>query len=312
MYNALEAGLLSSTGYNIWMPIATAANVAQGAAALAFSLSTTDKKQRSVALPASLSAFLGITEPAIFGVNLRHIKLFAAGIIGGAAGGAVAGLLNVSATAYGITGIFGILITTHNTLAYLLVMAVAFAVSFGLTLLFCRTDKKSAKTVGETPENALEADDPSVVRSPLSGRIMALKDVPDATFAEGVLGEGAAVVPSKGEVVAPSDAVVSTLFETHHAIGLTLQNGAELLIHIGINTVELNGEGFSAYVSEGDSVKAGQTLLSFDIPFIESKGYQLVTPVVVTNPDEFASVTAAEGEIKAGETLLSVPARALA
>ncbi len=135
MYNALEAGMISSTGFNTWMPIATAANVAQGAAALAFSLKTKDMKKREMALPASLSAFLGITEPAIFGVNLRFMKPFIAGCIGGAAGALVAGILKVSATAYGITGLFGILITTHNLPAYLLVMAVAFAVSFGLTFV---------------------------------------------------------------------------------------------------------------------------------------------------------------------------------
>ena len=124
MYNALEAGLLSATGFNTWMPIATAANVAQGGAALAFSLKTRNKKQKSVALPASLSAFLGITEPAIFGVNLRFGRPFIAALVGGAAGGLIAGLFKVSATAYGITGIFGLLITTHNILAYLLVMGV--------------------------------------------------------------------------------------------------------------------------------------------------------------------------------------------
>lgn len=144
MYNALEAGLLSADGINIWMPIATAANVAQGAAALAFSLKTKDKKQKAMSLPASLSAFLGITEPAIFGVNLRFMKPFIAGCIGGAAGALVSGVLGVSATAYGITGIFGILITTHNTLAYLAVMAVSFLVSFALTLILYKNTEETA------------------------------------------------------------------------------------------------------------------------------------------------------------------------
>lgn len=141
MYNALEAGLLSANGINTWMPIATAANVAQGAAALAFALKTRDRKQKAVALPASLSAFLGITEPAIFGVNLRFMKPFIAGCIGGAVGGLVAGMLKVGASAYGITGIFGILITTQNLWQYLLVMGVAFTVSFVMSAVLCR-DKK--------------------------------------------------------------------------------------------------------------------------------------------------------------------------
>lgn len=145
MYNALEAGMLSATGGNIWMPIASAANVAQGAAALAFALRTRDAKQKSMALPASLSAFLGITEPAIFGVNLRFFKPFVAGIVGGAAGALVAGWLGVSASAYGITGVFGILITTQCLPQYLISMAVAFAVAFALSALLCGGKKKGSE-----------------------------------------------------------------------------------------------------------------------------------------------------------------------
>lgn len=145
MYNALEAGMLSATGANIWMPIASAANVAQGAAALAFALRTRDAKQKSMALPASLSAFLGITEPAIFGVNLRFFKPFVAGIVGGAAGALVAGWLGVSASAYGITGVFGILITTQCLPQYLISMAVSFAVAFALSALLCGGKKKGSE-----------------------------------------------------------------------------------------------------------------------------------------------------------------------
>ena len=145
MYNALEAGMLSATGANIWMPIASAANVAQGAAALAFALRTRDAKQKSMALPASLSAFLGITEPAIFGVNLRFFKPFVAGIVGGAAGALVAGWLGVSASAYGITGVFGILITTQCLPQYLISIAVAFVVAFALSALLCGGKKKGSE-----------------------------------------------------------------------------------------------------------------------------------------------------------------------
>lgn len=149
MYNALEAGMISANGINTWMPIASAANIAQGAAALAFALKTKDHKQKAMALPASLSAFLGITEPAIFGVNLRFFKPFLAGCIGGAVGGLAAGLLHVSASAYGITGLFGILITTHNLPAYLLVMAIAFAVSFVLTMILYSDKKSPAQPTGK-------------------------------------------------------------------------------------------------------------------------------------------------------------------
>lgn len=148
MYNALEAGMLSATGFDTWMPIASAANVAQGAAALAFALRTRDAKLKNMAFPASLSAFLGITEPAIFGVNMRFFKPFVAGILGGAAGALVAGWLHVSSTAYGITGVFGILITTHNLPQYLLSIAVAFAVAFLVTMLIYRDDKKETANHG--------------------------------------------------------------------------------------------------------------------------------------------------------------------
>lgn len=312
MYNALEAGLLSATNVNTWMPIATAANVAQGAAALAFAIKTKNRKNKSVAFPASLSAFLGITEPAIFGVNLRFVKPFIAGIIGGAAGGLVAGLLHVGASAYGITGVFGVLITTANLWQYLLVMAVAFAVAFLMTLVLYREKKPAAEgpgtSAGETapiPVGALA--DFNAILSPLSGTVVALKDVPDATFAEGVLGDGIAIEPKEGKVVAPCKGTVSTLFDTHHAIGLTLENGAELLVHIGINTVELNGEGYSAFVEEGDQVSPGQTLITFDPDFLRSKGYQTVTPVIVTNSDEYSAITPkAQGEVQVMDPLLEL------
>lgn len=312
MYNALEAGLISSTGFNTWMPIATAANVAQGAAALAFSIKTKDNKQKAIALPASLSAFLGITEPAIFGVNLRFMRPFIAGCIGGAAGGLIAGLFKVSATAYGITGAFGILITTHNIIQYLLVMGVAFAVAFILTMVLYRDKKTETVTENTSADNTTvssssECNSPDKIASPLTGKVVALKDVPDATFAEGILGLGAAVQPSENTVIAPCNAVVSTIFETHHAIGLTLENGVELLIHIGINTVELDGKGFKAFVQDGDSVAKGQKLIAFDKAFIESQGYKTVTPVIVTNADDYSDIIQeANGDIKQLECLLSL------
>ena len=306
MYNALEAGLLSADGVNIWMPIATAANVAQGAAALAFSLKTRDRKQKSIALPASLSAFLGITEPAIFGVNLRFFKPFIAGCIGGAAGGLISGLLHVGATAYGITGVFGILITTSNLVQYLLVMAVAFAVAFIVTMIIYRDKPKDSSAAVPAAGSAAPAAENEIL-SPLAGTAIALSDVPDPTFAQGVLGQGAAVEPSDGKVYAPADAEVSTLFDTKHAIGLTLKNGAELLIHIGINTVDLNGEGFTAHVSDGDSVKQGDLLISFDKEFITKKGFKTVTPVIVTNPEDFDAVSmTASGKISALAPLLKL------
>ncbi len=299
MYNAIELSMLADSGRNIWMPIATAANVAQGAAALAVGVKTRSKKLKSMALPASLSAFMGITEPAIFGVNVRFGKPLIAGMAGGACGAAVASIMGVYATANGVTGLFGFLITADSFLGYLLTFVVATAVAFALSWIMFK-DEAQAEVPAAAPVSAPEppapaADAPAAsavneIGSPLKGKAIALADVPDETFASEVLGLGAAVEPSEGKVVAPADGEVSTLFETHHAIGLTLDNGAELLIHIGINTVELGGNGFTAHVSEGDRVKRGQTLITFDMPFIESKGYPTVTPVIVTNPDDFQAI----------------------
>ena len=305
MYNAIEAGMISSTGANTWMPIATAANVAQGAAALALALKTRNRKVKSMALPASLSAFLGITEPAIFGVNLRFFKPFIAGCIGGAFGALVASVLKVSATAYGITGVFGLLITTHCIVQYIIVMAVAFAVAFIVSWILFKDEKEEgpvqAETVTEfTPE-------PGTVYSPLKGEAIALKDVKDETFAGEVLGQGIAVIPENGVVVSPVNGKVETLFDTKHAIGITADDGRELLIHIGINTVELGGKYYTAFVSEGDEIKVGQKLIEFDIDEIKKAGYDITTPVIVTNSFDYESVTAEKtGSVDFGEKILTV------
>lgn len=310
MYNAIEMMMLADNGMNTWMPIATAANVAQGAAALAVAFKAKNKKTKALALPASLSAFMGITEPAIFGVNVRFMRPFIAGMIGGACGGALASIMNVYATANGVTGLFGLLITTDTFVGYILTMAVSFAVAFAVSWFMGIKEDEPAETAPETAETSAEplpeiAD--SEILSPLAGTAIALEDVPDPTFAEGILGLGAAVEPSEGKVVAPADGTVGTLFDTHHAIGLNLDNGAELLIHIGINTVELNGEGFTAHVSEGDRVKRGQTLITFDKDLIASKGYKTVTPVIVTNPDDYSEIKRiADGNVGSSDVLLEL------
>lgn len=317
MYNAIELSMLADNGQNIWMPIATAANVAQGAAALAVGIKSRNKKIKSMALPSSLSAFMGITEPAIFGVNVRFVKPLIAGMIGGACGAAVASLMNVYATANGVTGLFGFLITTDSFLGYLLTFAVAAGVAFIASWLMYKdpvTEGAKAETKPETAAKPAPAEqnitagksfDDTAVYSPLKGEVVLMQDVPDETFAAEVLGKGAAVEPSEGKVVAPADATVETLFDTHHAIGLTLDNGMEMLIHVGINTVELGGEGYEAHVAEGDKVKRGQTLITFDKALIQSKGYKTVTPVIITNADDYDEInTAASGSIDLLDKLL--------
>lgn len=290
MYNAIEMMMLADNGMNTWMPIATAANVAQGAAALAVALKTKNRKTKAMALPASLSAFLGITEPAIFGVNIRFMRPFIAGMIGGACGAATASVMNVYATANGVTGLFGFLITTDSFLGYLLTIVVSFAIAFAASWIMGIKEEGQDKTEEVTEENAFVQAE-NEISSPLCGNAVALETVPDATFSEGILGLGAAIEPYEGSVTAPADGIVSVLFATHHAIGLQLDNGAELLIHIGIDTVELNGEGFTAHVAEGEKVKKGDLLITFDKGFIESKGYKTITPVVVTNAENYSAVT---------------------
>lgn len=322
MYNALEAGLLSANGINIWMPIATAANVAQGAAALALAFKTKNGKLKALALPSSLSAFLGITEPVIFGVNLRYFKCFISGCIGGAVGGLVAGIAGVGASAYGITGVFGYLITTDYIVSYTLVIASAMAVSFALSWFLFKEDeletvpaqekkeehRKNLKPISENIEKKEVIKlEKNAVYSPLNGNAIPLSEVKDETFAGEVLGKGMAVIPKEGKVYAPFDGVAETVFDTKHAIGLTSQDGIEVLIHIGINTVELNGRHYETHISEGDEVKAGQLLVTFDPEAIRQEGYDITTPIIVTNSDDYEEIkTEKLGDIHVMEKAITV------
>ena len=314
MYNAIEMMMLADNGMNTWMPIATAANVSQGAAALAVAIKTKNKKTKALALPASLSAFMGINEPAIFGVNIRFMRPFIAGMIGGACGGAVASIMNVYATANGVTGIFGFLITTNSFFGYLMTFIVSFAVAFAASWIIGIKEDEAEEVASDTVSAPVASAETIVTKvadneilAPLNGSAVALENVPDPTFAEGILGSGAAIEPSEGKVIAPADGEVGTLFDTHHAIGLNLDNGAELLIHIGINTVELKGEGFTAHVSEGDRVKKGQTLITFDKNFIASKGYNTITPVIVANSCDYSAVNRwADGIVSTDSILLEL------
>lgn len=306
MYNMIEAQMVSlNPPFNTWMPIATAANVAQGAAALAVSVKTKNRKLRSMAAPASMSAFLGITEPAIFGVNVRFMKPFIAGLIGGAAGGFVAAITGTYATAYGITGLFGFLITTKSLITYALTMAVAFAVAFAVSFVIYKDENTETEESTETEEVRKEINDNEVM-APVAGKVIPLGEVPDETFASGALGKGCGIEPVDGRVFSPVSGVISVAFETKHAVGIKADNGAEILIHVGINTVELNGQYFTSHVSEGQRVKKGDLLLEFDIAGI-SKKYSTVTPVLITNPDEFSDVLLEDTpSVKAGDKLIAL------
>ncbi len=346
MYTTIDIGQLAAFGYTYWLPLASAANVAQGAAALAVSVKAKDKKVKALALPSSLSAFMGITEPAIFGVNLRYFKPFICACVGGGLGAMYASIVGLGATGTGVTGIFGILLHLHSPINYLITMLIAAGVSFALTWIFgYKNPKPETNAVKGGTDKALEAaaQNPAVtnttsgasaapaanvsqeaadafvanaalssdtapsdsILAPIKGEVILMKDVPDETFAAEVLGRGAAIIPADGKVYAPFDGQVSLVFDTKHAIALTSSTGAEVLIHIGINTVELGGKFYTCFVSDQENVKAGQLIAQFDMEGIKNAGYNLTTPVIVSNTDDYKEIIVEKtGAANTGEALL--------
>lgn len=288
MYNVIEAGLLSAEdGLNIWMPIASAANFAQGVACLAVGLKAKKLKTKSVAIPSSLSAALGITEPAIFGVNLRYVKPLICGMIGGAAGALLGSIFHIGATSYGVTGIPGFLITLDYTIQYAIILIVSFGISFTLTWFTWKEEVEEKENTKNTEEEKKIEPAAKMLFAPLKGNVIPREEIPDETFASGVLGDGVGIEPEIGEVVAPFDGEISSVTDTHHAIGITGSGEMEVLIHVGIDTVNMHGDGFKIFVSEGEKVKAGQKLITFDISKIKAAGYSTTTAVLLTNSDDY-------------------------
>lgn len=313
IFNLLESQLVANTGANPFNAIITAAMTAQGAATVAVGVKTKNPKLKALAFPAALSAFLGITEPAIFGVNLRFRKPFFLSLAAGAVGGAVASLLGLAGTGFGITIIPGALLYVNGQLPqYLLMVAVSFAAGFALTYMFGYEDeepavKKPSATATETPVAPVVEVAEETLVSPLSGEVVELANVNDPVFSSGAMGKGLAVKPSEGVVYAPADAEVTIAFETGHAYGLKTASGAELLIHIGIDTVSMNGEGFEKLVAAGDKVKAGAPLAKFDSSKIAAAGLDDTTMVIVTNTADFAVVEGlAQGTVAHGADFLKV------
>lgn len=303
MYTIIDLGQIAKFGMTFWLPLASSANLAQGGAALAVALKTKDQKIKSMAVPSALSACMGITEPAIFGVNLRFGKPFVMACIGGACGALFASVTALGATGTGVTGIFGILLCLNQPLSYLLMMAISIGVAFVLTWMFGYKDSVSEtcqeaekeKTQGEKAEaEKLEIQESVtgeiLLDSHMEGEAIPMSEVKDETFAAEVLGKGIAIIPKKGEVTAPCDAVVETVFATRHAIGLKADHGVEILIHVGINTVELGGKFYTSHVTEGDRVRTGQVMLTFDMEKIKEAGYDVTTPMIVTNSDDYQEI----------------------
>ncbi len=300
MYNVIEAGMLSGEGaLNTWMPIASAANFAQFGACLAVALKVRNAKTKSVAFPSALSASLGITEPAIFGVNFRFMKPFICGMVGGACGALFASLIGFGATTYGVTGIPGIP-AVSNVPMYLIELIIAAGVAFALTTMFYKEEVPAAAApTGDGPASAPsepQAPAVSVIRcangtvlQPVKGTVIPYTQIPDETFASGVLGEGVGIQPAEGLVVAPFDGTISSVAESQHAVGIEA-NEMEMLIHVGVDTVNMNGDGFTCLVKEGDEVKAGQPLIRFDIEKIKAAGYSETVAVLLTNSDDLEGV----------------------
>ena len=327
MYTTIDLGQIASYGVTYWLPLASAANIGQAGAALAVALKTRDVKIRSLALPSSLSAFMGITEPAIFGVNLRFFKPFVAGCIGGGLGAMFASIVGLAANGTGVTGIFGILLCLNQPVQYIIMFAIAGIVSFAISFMLYRDETPAQDTAsttpaveaapaaaepapapsGPTPTSEPAAALPASIVAPLAGNAIPMEQVSDPVFASGVMGGGIAIVPSEGKLYAPADGKVIVLADTGHAVGIAADNGAEILMHVGIDTVGLEGKPFTAHVKVGDHVNAGQLLMDIDLDYIRAQGLDTVTPIIITNTASYEAVEpCANGPVKVGDQVVTV------
>ena len=299
MTNAIDSQLVADAGGTGLWPMIALSNIAQGSAVFAYYwMNRHNEKEAQIALPATISAYLGVTEPALFGVNVKYIYPFVAGMMGSSIAGLLSVSFNVKANAIGVGGLPGILsIQPKYMLAFAAIMLVAIAVPFVLTMLFRRlglftkVEDEAVKTpqaeaLSEAKKSAPLADLVEIA-SPLSGQVKELSQATDPVFAQGVMGQGVLIEPSQGDLLAPVDGVVSVLFPTKHAVGIVSDQGVEMLMHIGMDTVNLEGKGFTAHVSQGDRVKVGDKLISFDIDVIKDAGYVTETPVIITNQDQY-------------------------
>lgn len=301
---------ISNPGYELMLlPAMLASNIAQAGATFAVAVKTKDSKMRQIAIPAGISALLaGVTEPAMYGVTLKLKKPMYAACIAGGVGGVIMGIVKLKAYAFAtpcLTAIVQFISPDggKNMLFACIIAALSFVLSFVLALIMT---KNKAETTEETSSPKAEGSADLTIANPVSGEVIALSEVNDATFSSGVLGEGYAVIPTEGKVTAPFDGKVETLMDTHHALGLVSNSGIEMLIHVGLETVTLNGKYFTPKVAEGDSFKKGDVLLTFDLEAIKKEGYDTTTPVVVSNADDYAAFAPALGNASAGVKMLEL------
>ncbi|RSI00235.1 PTS system trehalose-specific EIIBC component [Streptococcus sanguinis] len=312
MTNAIDTQLVADAGGTGLWPMIALSNIAQGSAVFAYYLMKRhDEREAQISLPATISAYLGVTEPALFGVNVKYVYPFVAGMIGSSVAGLLSVTFNITANAIGIGGLPGILsIQAKYMIPFAGVMLVAILVPMFLTFFFHKTGfltkteedpelqaefaaQEEAEFAGaskaeSSPEvQAADSSAPVTITSPLAGEVKELSQATDPVFAQGLMGRGVVIVPSQGELVSPVNGRVTVFFPTKHAIGILSDEGVEILMHIGMDTVNLEGKGFEGYVSQGDKVKAGDKLISFDIDKIKKAGYVTETPVIITNSDKY-------------------------
>ncbi|HHJ8760592.1 TPA: sucrose-specific PTS transporter subunit IIBC [Streptococcus pyogenes] len=305
IFNFLEAQLIANTGKDPFNAYLTAATAAQAGATLAVAVKTKSTKLKGLAFPSTLSALLGITEPAIFGVNLRYPKVFVSGLIGGALGGWVAGLFGIAGTGFGITVLPGTLLYLNGQLLqYLVTMFVGLGVAFGIAYTWGYQDRETlplpAVEVDQTADQPALAEE--TLYSPLNGTVVDLSAVSDPVFSSGAMGQGLAIKPEDNTLYSPVDGKVEIVFETGHAYAITSSQGAEVLLHIGIDTVSMAGDGFESLVAVGQAVKKGDLLGHFDPSKIAEAGLDDTTMMIVTNSADYQSVDIlAQGHVLIGD-----------
>lgn len=308
---------LMQLGYDaIWGPGIVCSNIAQGAAALTASFVTKDKKTRQLGIPSGITALMGTTEPVLYGVNLPKRYPLIAAMIGGGIGGLFAGITHTRRYAFGSSGIPAVVMYIgENTLRYfyqiIIALVISAVVSVVFTLLFSRKyEKKNVLPIEENSKEEIKEQQEagkSKLVSPTRGRIVPMEKISDPVFSAGVLGFCCGIEPEEGIVLSPIDGEVVQVFDTLHAVVISGENGEEVLIHVGIDTVEMNGDGFAAVVKQGDKVHAGQKLLTMDLDKIEQAGHEKTVIVVVANSDDFTDIKKiAEGNVKVGDEIMAL------
>ena len=323
MTNAIDTQLIADAGGTALWPMIALSNIAQGSAVFAYYIMHRhDEREAQISLPATISAYLGVTEPALFGVNVKYIYPFVAGMIGSSIAGLLSVTFNVTAASIGIGGLPGILsIQPKYMIPFAGIMLVAIIVPMVLTFFFRKaglftktedsTELQAEFAAQEEAEFAVHAEPTALVKtaqlvSPLAGQVKPLSQATDPVFSSGVMGQGVVIEPSQGELVSPVNGTVTVLFPTKHAVGIVSEEGVEMLMHIGMDTVSLDGKGFEAHVEQGDKVVVGQQLISFDMNVIKEAGLVTETPVIITNQDDFQADVEGDlpRDIKRGEVLM--------